>query len=52
MLSILFPLLVAVIGLLMYALSSNPKLVQIGYALFCVGAFWTVYLLTGSRLDL
>lgn len=35
---IAFPLLVAILGVLMYALSANPKLVKIGFALFVIGA--------------
>jgi hypothetical protein len=34
---IVLPLLVAVIGLLMYALSANPKLVEIGRIMFAFG---------------
>ena len=35
---IAFPLLVCIVGLLMYALSGNPKLCKIGFALFVIGA--------------
>lgn len=34
---IVLPLLVAVVGLLMYALSANPKLVEIGRIMFFAG---------------
>ena len=34
---ILLALLICLIGLLMYALSANAKLVQIGFAMFEVG---------------
>jgi hypothetical protein len=34
---VLLPLLVAVIGLLMYALSANPKLVEVGRIMFWTG---------------
>lgn len=34
---VLLPLLVALIGLLMYALSANPKLVEIGRIMFWTG---------------
>jgi Na+/phosphate symporter len=34
---IVLPLLICVIGLLMYALSANPKLVEIGRIMFFVG---------------
>ncbi len=36
--SILFPLFVAILGVLMYALCVNPKLQEIGRILFFVGA--------------
>jgi len=35
---IAFPLLVCIVGVLMYALSTNPKLQKIGFALFVIGA--------------
>lgn len=34
---ILLPLLIALVGVLMYALSANPKLVEIGRMMFWVG---------------
>lgn len=34
---IVLPLLVCIIGLLMYALASNPKVVEIGRMMFWVG---------------
>lgn len=34
---VFFPLLVALIGVLMYALSANPKLVEIGRIMFWTG---------------
>ena len=34
---ILLPLLVCIVGLLMYALSTNPKLAEIGRIMFWVG---------------
>lgn len=37
---IIVPLLIALIGLLILMLASKPKAVQIGYALFCIGAFF------------
>jgi len=41
-------LLVALVGVLMYALSANPKLVEIGRIMFGVGLL--AFLLTGSSL--
>lgn len=34
---IFLPLLICIIGLLMYALSANPKLVEIGRLMFLAG---------------
>ncbi len=39
-----FPLVIAVVGLLMYALSSNKKVERIGEILFFVGMLWLVYI--------
>lgn len=44
---IFLPLLVAVIGLLMYALCSNPKLQEVGRIMFFCGTF--VCLLHGAQ---
>lgn len=41
----LIPLAVAMLGVLIYALASNPKSVEIGRILFFVGAFWLVAIL-------
>jgi positive regulator of sigma E activity len=38
----LIPLLVALIGLLLWLLAGNPVLKEIGKILFIIGAFWTV----------
>lgn len=35
--TIVFPLLISVIGLLMYVLASNPKVVEIGRIMFWTG---------------
>lgn len=42
MILLLSPLVVCIVGLLMYALASNPKLVRIGEIMFAVGLFWLV----------
>lgn len=42
---IYFSLLVSIIGLLMYALASNPKLVEVGRIMFWTGLL--AFLLTG-----
>jgi Na+/phosphate symporter len=52
MVIILIPLLIALIGLLMYAFAANPKLVRIGEILFFVGMLWTVYALMGQKLTI
>jgi hypothetical protein len=44
---ILLPLLIAVIGLLMYALCANPKLQEIGRILFFSGTL--AFLLGGAQ---
>ena len=44
---IVMPLLVAVIGLLMYALCSNPKLQEIGRIMFFCGTL--AFLLVGAQ---
>lgn len=52
MITILIPLLIALIGLLMYAFAANPKLSEIGRILFFCGMFWVVYALMGHKLSL
>ena len=44
---IFLPLLVALIGILMYALCANPKLSEIGRLMFFCGLL--AFLLVGSR---
>jgi hypothetical protein len=48
MITIIWPLLIAVAGALVYAFAANPKLAEIGRILFFCGVLWTVYMLTGS----
>ncbi len=43
MATMILPLLVAVIGVLIYALASNDKVSQIGKIAYAVGLFWVVY---------
>ena len=52
MLIILIPLLVCVVGVLIYALSGNPKLVEIGRVMFFVGLLWTVDRVAGAVVEL
>ena len=45
------PLLVAIIGLLLWALAANPKVAEAGkISLFAVGMLWFVYGLTGKTI--
>lgn len=46
---ILWPVLVAVVGALIYAFAARPDLKEIGRLLCFAGIFWTVYLLTGTE---
>jgi hypothetical protein len=39
----LIPLLVAVVGALVYALAANPKLQEMGRIAYFVGLLWLVY---------
>ena len=45
---IYFSALVALVGVLMYALAANPKLCEIGRIMFACGLF--VFLLNGERI--
>jgi Na+/phosphate symporter len=47
-----WPLVVAIIGALVYALSSNTKVTEMGRITFFVGFFWLVYSLVGHSLKL
>lgn len=49
---IVVPLLVAVAGVLLYALAANPKLAEIGRILFAVGAFWTLAIVSSAKFAL
>jgi hypothetical protein len=42
MVTILYPLLVAVVGLVVYALSANPKVMDLAKAAWWVGLFFVV----------
>lgn len=50
--SLATPLVVSVVGLLMFVFASNGKLARAGEIAFTVGLFWLVYLLSGSRVHL
>jgi len=51
-LTILVPALASLVGLLMYALSTNGKLVRIGEILFFCGALVTLFVLSGGHVRL
>jgi hypothetical protein len=48
----IWPLIVAVVGALLYALSSNGKVARIGEIMLFVGLLWMVYALGGKVLHL
>jgi len=52
MILILVPALVAIVGALVYALSSNARVVELGRLAYAVGLFWAVYALAGHVLKL
>jgi hypothetical protein len=53
MIMILWPLLVAVLGLLVYfAAKTNAKVAEAGRILFACGTLWTVYVLLGRAFRL
>ena len=49
---LLLPLLIAIIGVLMYALSANPKVIEMGRIMFFIGLLATgllAFLLVGGE---
>lgn len=50
MVQIAFPALAAVVGLLAYALASNPKIQEAGRIMFFCGFFFVVYVLAEARI--
>lgn len=50
--TILVPLLVAIAGALIYALSANPKMSELGRILFSVGALWSIYVFATHSVNL
>lgn len=49
-LSIIWPLLIAVLGLLMWVVSANPKVSEAGRILFFCGVFWVTAILSNQKL--
>jgi hypothetical protein len=43
MVALLVPLLVLVVGALVYALAANPKLQEMGRIAYFVGLLWLIY---------
>lgn len=52
MITVAIALVIAVIGALMYALSSNGKVANLGLVIFACGMFWFTEQLTHGRLHL
>ncbi len=50
MLIALWPLVVCIIGLLVWALASNAKVSEAGKIAYFVGLFWLVYTLASKTL--
>ncbi len=50
MLIIVVPLLVALIGALVYALAANGKVSELGRIAYFVGLLWTVYQVLGVKV--
>ena len=48
---IFLPLLLAVVGLLMYALCANPKLAEIGRIMFAVGLLAFLLVFHGTAIE-
>lgn len=48
--SLATPLVVTVVGLLMFAFASNGKMSRAGEIAYAVGLLWLVYLLSGSHV--
>jgi Na+/phosphate symporter len=52
MLIAVWPLVFAIVGLLLYFVATNAKVQEVGRVLFFVGMLWLVYSLTGHALKL
>lgn len=52
MLTTLIPVLMAIVGALMYALASNPKLAELGRLLFAAGCFALAFAYAGHGVTL
>jgi len=52
MLTALVPILMALVGALVYALASNPKMAELGRLLFWAGAFAVALFFAGKGVTL
>ncbi len=52
MLIAVWPLVIAIVGVLVYFVSANGKVQEVGRLLFAIGMLWLVYALTGHTLKL
>lgn len=52
MITALLSLVVCIVGLIMYALSSNPKIAELGRIMFGVGLLVALWLATGVVIKL
>ncbi len=48
----IIPLIVAIVGLLMWAFSNNAKVTVIGQWMFIIGLFWTIAAVAGKTVKL
>jgi hypothetical protein len=46
------PLLIAILGLLIYGYAGKEKAVEVGRLLFFCGVFWLVYKLAGKTIQI
>lgn len=52
MLIVVIPLLVAIIGALVYGLASNPKAAELGRCMFWTGLLVTLWHLGGAKVSI
>jgi Na+/phosphate symporter len=50
--TLIVPALAFILGVLLYFVSTNAKMQELGRALMWVGLLWTVYALLGARVKL
>jgi hypothetical protein len=52
MITVIIPLVMAILGALAYALSANPKVQELGRLLFAAGVFALAFGLSGYKFSL